>query len=110
MARNYWFLLLSIVTFAMLGFTVYFFPPDYSVVPFQLPVQIPIVYFFYTLLFLGFFTLGSFIFKSKVHGVLIALVVIAYLLFRQNDLTHPFFALLLAALFLVLELLFSYKK
>jgi hypothetical protein len=106
MKRNYWFLLLSIITFTALGFVVYFFPPNYTVTS----LQISIVYAFYTLIFLSLFSAGSFIFKSHVHGILLGLVVVAYLLFRQNDLTHPFFALLLAALFLVLELLFSYKK
>lgn len=73
-------------------------------------MQLSVLPVFHALLFLFLFGISSFLLRSKIHGVLIGLVVVIYLLFRQNDLTHPFFALMLAALFLVLELLFSYKK
>ena len=64
------------------------------------------------LLFLFFFLFftGTFIFKTKRHGILLGFFAVTYLLFRINNLTHPFFFILLLALFFMIELLISYKK
>jgi hypothetical protein len=109
-SRTHSFLLvtLSIVSMFALGSLVYFVPPTFKLTLGTL--QIPIIFLFFLLLFVFLFAIGSFLFKSKIHGILIALLAIVYLVFRLNNLTHPFFAVLLLALFLVLELLFTYRK
>jgi hypothetical protein len=49
-------------------------------------------------------------FGSAKHGILASLFVLIYLWLRLNKLFHPMFTLLLVALLLTLELLFSAKK
>lgn len=106
--RSWGLLVLSISSLAGIMYLVIYTAPTsfFAVSSFQVSV-LPI---FFLLLFLFLFGGCAFIFKSKIHGILIALLAVVYLLFRQNDLTHPFFAVLLLALFLVLELMFTYKK
>jgi hypothetical protein len=106
--RSWKLLLLAILSGSLLGLLIFFVPPEttYSLSI----VQISVLPFFFLLLFTFVFAGVSYIFKSKIHGILAALLAITYLVFRQNSLTHPFFALLLLALFLVLELLFTYRK
>ena len=82
----------------------------------QLPISvnkfmiIPSMPLFFVLLWLFLFGTGAFIFKSKIHGILIATFVIIYLIFRLNRLTNLFFLLLLLALFVTLELFISNKN
>jgi hypothetical protein len=102
------FLLLGIPSFLGLMATIFFFSPDTNLSLSN--YKIPLLPLFFLLLFSFFFSLGSFLFKSKIHGLLLGLFVISYLLFRLNNLTHPFFFILLAGLFLTLELLFTYRK
>ncbi len=106
--RSWKLFVLSILSFSALVYLVIFTAPTASFDVLTIPI--PVLPFFFSLLFLFLFSLCTFLFNSRMHGVLIALLAIIYLLFRQNDLTHPFFAVLLLALFLVLELMFTYKK
>ncbi|CAN5139461.1 hypothetical protein BH09PAT1_BH09PAT1_3040 [soil metagenome] len=69
----------------------------------------PLILFFIPVL-LFFFSLPSFILKSRKHGLLLSLFVLSYLIFRLTGLTHPIFLVLLLGLFLTLELLFSNKQ
>lgn len=71
---------------------------------------VPSYTFFLFLLFGFLLTSGMYLFRSKVHGLLISLFVICYLLLRLNGLTHPLFLILLTAIFLSLELMVSYRK
>jgi hypothetical protein len=107
-SRSILMLILSILLFGMLAAIIWYFPPtqEYHLLIVTIPV-IPVV-----LGILGAFVFctTTYIFKSKIHGILTAMVVVTYLIFRENSLTHPFFGLLLLALFLVLELLFTYRK
>ncbi|HVA96521.1 MAG TPA: hypothetical protein VND99_02610 [Candidatus Acidoferrales bacterium] len=101
---------------ALAGF-IYFLSPETPIsfsgmitgLPFSLDkyIRIPPVSIFFLLLALFLFSIGSYIFKSIKHGILIAGFVIIYLTFRLNHLTNPFFLVLLLALFFVLELLVS---
>jgi hypothetical protein len=102
------FLLLGIPSFLGLIATIFLFSPDTNLSFGN--YKIPILPLFFLLLFNFFFSLGSFLFKSKTHGLLLGLFVISYFLFYLNNLTHPFFFILLAGLFLTLELLFTYRK
>lgn len=101
-------LFLCLLSLALLGALIYYFPPNqaYSVLSFNLSVLL----LFFPLIFLFLFSLGALILRSKFHGTLIASFVTLYLLFRLNNLTHPFFLILLAALFLTLELMIANRR
>lgn len=101
-------LMLSLLSFVGLGLLIFFFQPTAHFSLFIL--QLPVLPFFFVLLFFSCYGLCSYLFKSRRHGILITCFVIIYLLFRLNNLTHPFFLIILAALFLTVELLFSYRK
>jgi hypothetical protein len=106
---------ISLVTLASL---IYFFPPNTNLMLPQMPetsslnkyLLLPPVILFFILTAITFFCLGSYIVKSKAHGILLTGFVITYLLFRLNHLNHPFFLIVLLALFLVLELFVSSRK
>ena len=110
-------LIIGIISLVTLAYLIYFFPPNSNLtfpkiittLPISLEnyLQIPPLILFFLLTAIFFFSIGSYIFKSKAHGILIAGLVIVYLLFRLYHLTHPFFLILLLALFLVLELFVS---
>jgi len=44
------------------------------------------------------------------HGFLLALFIISYLLLRLNDLNHPIFFVLLAGFFIALEFFFAQSE
>jgi hypothetical protein len=102
------FLVLGILALFALAALIYFVSPS-QLIPVS-SFQISILPLFFLLTFVFFFSGATFALGSKIHGILLGFLVITYLIFRLNDLTHPFFALLLLALFLVLELLFTYRK
>lgn len=116
--RSLLLLFASILSFLALAGLIYFSPPTSSLTSSQIVgnislisfIHIPSLFLFFVLLALFLFCIGTYIFKSKKHGVLIALFVIIYLLFRLNHLTHPFFLVLLLALFFTLEMLVSSKN
>jgi len=113
-------LITAIVSFIALCCFVYFIAPDTNIslqgeltgLPFSLDrfLSVPPLSIFFVLLAIFLFSAGSYILKSKMHGVLISSFVGIYLLFRLNHLTHPFFLILLLALFFVLELFISSKN
>jgi len=113
-------LFIGIISLIALGCLIYFSPPNSSItftgilanLPFSLErfIEIPTMILFFLLLALFLFGTGSYIFKSKIHGVLISAFVIIYLIFRLNHLTNPFFLILLLALFVTLELFVSNRK
>ncbi|HWY79616.1 MAG TPA: hypothetical protein VNW29_04630, partial [Candidatus Sulfotelmatobacter sp.] len=90
--------------------------PPYTTISLSIPfsldrlVQSAPLGLFFLLVFVFFFSLGASVFKSKKHGVLLAGLVISYLIFRLIHLTHPFFLILLLALFFVLELFVSTRE
>lgn len=93
----------AVISLALLGSTIYYLPPTYIYTFFIL--RIPISLLFFVLVFSSFYTTSLLIFRSKLHGILIGSFVVLYLIFRLSNLTHPFFLILLAALFLTLELM-----
>ncbi len=105
--NNATWLLSYIIFFFILGSFIVFVPPQ-----FRLPLlpAIPMWPIFLIFLFCTFFSLGTYLFKNKTHGVLIGAFLVVYLLLRLSHLTHPFFLILLIALFLTLELMISYRK
>lgn len=98
--------LFGIVFIALVGYLGFAVPPS-AQIPY---LPIPLLPVFLLLLFLALLFTGTFLFKSKSHGILIGTFVVVYLIFRLNELTHPFFFILLFALFLTLELFVSYRK
>ena len=110
-------LIIGLISLVTLGCLIYFFTPTtnltfpdtFASLPFALNklIQIPLLLVFFILVAIFLFSTGSYIFKSKTHGVLIAGLVITFLLFRLSHLTHPFFLILLLALFFTLEMLVS---
>lgn len=106
--RTWKFLIISILSFLTLIALITSFSPYQSLsLKFA---SISIVNIFYIVLALFLFSLSTFILKSKKHGILISIFVVTYFIFRASNLTHPFFFLLLMALFLTLELLFTSKR
>jgi len=106
--RNIWLLVASLVSLATFIAFIILVPPN-SVIQI-IWLSISILPIFFLLLSLVLFFMASYIFKSVKHGILLFLFVLIYLIFRLNNLTHPFFLILLIALFLTLELLVSYRK
>ena len=111
-------LIVGIISLVTLASLIYFFSPNTSLMLPQTPetllinkyLQIPPIILFFILTTITLFCLGSYFLKSKAHGILLTGFVITYLLFRLNHLNHPFFLIVLIALFLVLELFISSRK
>jgi hypothetical protein len=106
--RSIMFLLVGILLGIATVLSVLLIPPTMTFT--VAAQQLSVVPLFLCLLFFFLFFLSTYIINSKIHGVLIAAFVVCYLLFRLNNLTHPLFLLLLTAIFIVLELFFSFKK
>jgi hypothetical protein len=104
------FLALSILSVTALALLINSFPPDFKIQIFTSHLSPLTSHLLFPLLFLFLFSTTTFITKNIKHGMLLGLFVICYLGLRLVNLTHPFFFLLLAGLFLMLELLFSYKR
>lgn len=81
----------------------YFLPPTF-VISFM-GITISILYVIFLFLFLFFYSLTAYLFRSFVHGILIGLFPIFYLTMRLNDLRNPIFFVLLAGIFVALEIL-----
>lgn len=106
--RPFLYLFAGILFLSLFAGLVYYYPPTADINMFT--YSVPLIPLFIVLLSGSLFFLGTYAFKNKAHGALIASFVLIYLLFRLNDLTHPFFFILLFALFLSLELFVSYRK
>lgn len=70
-------------------------------------VEFSVLYPVFFLVFLVFFGIGTLLFKSRFHGMLLSLFVIFFLLLRVNDLKQPIFTVILIALFITTEFFFS---
>ncbi|MGH7204333.1 MAG: hypothetical protein ACREHC_07855 [Candidatus Levyibacteriota bacterium] len=101
-------LLSSVILFILLGLILYYFSPSAEFVIFS--IHLSILLAFFPLLFFALFFAGTTIFRSKWQGTLIASFVVLYLTFRLNNLTNPFFFILLAALFVTLELMIVNRR
>lgn len=106
--RSWSLLVISIISLIIIFLLIFFVDP---LQPLSISILvIPPIVILYLLIFISLFGIISFLWKSKLHGILVASLMVLYLIFRQNNLTHPFFAVMLLALFLVIELMFTYKK
>ncbi len=108
MKRNksrFWFLLLSILFLTGITYLIIFNPPekDFNFLNFT----IPNIVCFFVLIFLFFFCLISFLFKTVKHGVFISFLIVSILLLFLYKLAHIYFILLLIALFILMEFLFK---
>lgn len=101
-------LLLSILSFIVILSIIFFIPPYFGVA--LAGIQINILLFFLPLLFIFTYSLLSFVFQKKMHGVLAGSFLIIYLILRLGGFTHPLFLLILLALLLILELLLVSKS
>jgi hypothetical protein len=69
----------------------------------------PVIILFVPVL-LFFFSLPTFLLKSRKHGILLSLFVLTFLSFRLVGLTHPIFLVILIGIFLSFELFFSNRQ
>ena len=106
--RDWRYLFFGIVLAACLGGIVYFLSPGFSIPLFV--ISLPILYLFFLFLFGFFYYVILFFFTSRKHAILISAFICMSLLFLANNLLHPFFFILLAGLFLVIELIVVYNK
>lgn len=105
------YFLISTITLVALIYIVIVFPPTYKFLVSRSLGEVGSIYnLFLFLVFIFLFSFATYIFKNKTQGVLIGFFVLSFFIFRLNNLTHPFFFILLVALFLTLELLFTYRK
>ncbi|HSX09466.1 MAG TPA: hypothetical protein VLF93_04900 [Candidatus Saccharimonadales bacterium] len=113
-------LIIGILSLLALASLIYFVPPNtglsLSQLDFNLPfsldkfIQIPSLILFFTLLIAFFFSITSYIFKSKAQGILVTSFVVIYFIFRLTHLTNLFFLILLVALFVTLELFLTNRR
>ena len=97
------FLALAFLSFVALCIFIYAFPPTM-----QLSlgfVSLPILLFAFLCLFLFLYSLTAYLFRSFIHGILVGLFPIVYLFMRLQDLKSPLFLVLLAGIFVALEIL-----
>jgi hypothetical protein len=87
----------------MLLVSIFLFPPDLSL---KLSlITIPLYAALFIVAFLFLYSLTAYLTRSFIHGILIGLFPVVYLIMRLNELTNPLFFVLLAGIFVGLELL-----
>jgi len=102
--RNFWLLLLSILSLGTLAYLVLNYSPSENLL--LITYHLSLIPVSLLLLFLFIFSLFGSVLKSKRRGFLLGLLVISYLFLRLNGLTSPFFVILLLILFGAVELFF----
>lgn len=106
--RHSLYLILAILSLISLLLIIFLISPTSSL---NLGIfKLSMVWIFFIPVVVFFFSLPTFLLKSKKHGILTAAFVTAYLVFRLAGLTHPLFLILLMGLFLTLELLFTSNR
>jgi len=102
------YLFLAFIAFGFLGFLLINFPPNYSLK--TINFTFPIIYLFLALTFLSLFLLGTFIFRGRIHGIILSVLAMLYLVLRVIGIRQIFFLFLIIALFITIELLLRKKK
>lgn len=102
------FFMLFILCFVLLSLIIIYIPPTSTLIIAGVPLS-PLP-FFLMLTFGLFLAISALLFNTVIHGILIGLFLVCYLLLRVNDLAHPFFLILLSAIFLTIELMISSRK
>lgn len=100
--------MLFILCFVLLSLIIIYIPPTSTLIIAGVPLS-PLPYFL-MLTFGLFLAISALLFNTVIHGILIGLFLVCYLLLRVNDLAHPFFLILLSAIFLTIELMISSRK
>lgn len=112
MKRKKLSLLLSLVACAsllLLGYVIYAFPPSSVItIPF-VSLEIPSLYAFFICFILFTFSFISLIFKTIKRGIIISSLLTCYLVLRISGFTNFYFAIILIAIYITLEL-FMRKK
>ncbi len=98
-------LVLSFLSLASLIYSILSFAPSFQFS--ILNSQFSIFYLFFPLVFLFIYSTLAYLLISAKQGLLFALLGTAYLFLRFIHLTHPFFLILLLALFISMELFFK---
>ena len=106
--HNYIYLLIAILLTIITSYLFVNFSPFHKFL--ISAVTIPILPIFFAILGLLIFSLSTFIFIGKQHGVVITLIVLGYLLMRLIGLTHWIFLTLSIALLITVELFLIKKK
>lgn len=83
------------------------FSPDKNVRVLNVPL--PSIPLFLALFFVTVYEVVKFLLDQR-RGFLIAFFAVLYLILRLNNLTHPFFAFLILAIFITFELLLRKRK
>lgn len=68
-------------------------------------VSIPSYIILFPLIFVSLYSLTAYAFRSFIHGILLGIFPVVYLTMRMNELTSMLFLVLLAAIFITLEIL-----
>ena len=106
--HNYIYLLISILLAIIISYLFVNFSPFHK---FRISnISIPILPIFFASFGFLIFSLSTFIFIGKHHGVIITLVTLGYLIMRLIGLTHWIFLVLVLGLLIVLELFIIKKK
>lgn len=106
--HNYIYLLLAILFAILTGYIFLNFPPEFK---FQfLNLKISIIPFFFISFSIFIFSLTTFLFIQRLHGILFVIFILGYISMRLVGLTHWIFLLLVVALFITAELFIIKKK
>lgn len=105
--RDFGALIVGLAALSSLIYLMLNFSPDKNVR--VLNVSLPSIPLFLALFFVAVYEVFKFLLSQR-RGFLIAFFATLYLILRMNGLTHPFFALLILALFITFELLFKKRK
>lgn len=103
----FWLILIDFLSFASLIYLIISFPPNWKFGIGNLELEILPLFLISLFLFISSFF--GFLFKNLRRGVFLGLFTICSLLLRFFGLTQIFFIILLAILFLILEIVFVKK-
>lgn len=101
-------LVLSILFLGITLYSIFHFPPSYSFGLFTF--TLPLFPFVLLSFILFLFCTISFVSRSLIHGILLSVCTLLYLLLRLAGLTSLFFLVLILALCITLELFFFKKN
>lgn len=102
------FLLLFVIFSLSLAALIFFLSPKFEIEAYG--YKISIIYIFFILLLLSSFTLIKIFIKGYKHAFIGSIFIVICGIFLLEKLTNPFFFILLAAIFLISDILLSRNK
>lgn len=116
--RPLWLLVLSILSLGGFIYLIFFTDPSdkislsefFGQTPISSPLNLSTLILFFTVLFIFIFSFITYLLRSIRRGILSGIFVVSYLILRLNHLDQLFFLLVLLALFVTLELVFTRQK